>query len=544
MNAPAASIDVSIAWNQVRAIAWAQWRSSWNRLPGVNKGSAAVTVLIGLLWYGGMATLATGAAVLMAQAGHQPFLPFVLSPALFLMFVYWQIVPLIMASTGSALELRKLLVYPVPRGALFGLEVLLRVTTGVEILMVLTGAIVGSLCNRRLPLWSSFGFVLFIALNLLLAAGIRDLMLRLFAKKRVREIAMLLVVSIAALPQVLLITGAGRRIRTALAGLPMALLPWDAAAAIASGRAHWWTPLVLLGWIGAAWIFGRIQFERSIGVEVEGAATGDTRTGPERFAFLYTWPALLFTDPVAALVEKELRALTRSSRFRVVFVMGFTFGLLIWVPMSLGSAGRADSFVGKNFLTIVSAYAVMLLTDLLFFNSFGPDRGAAQIYFLVPVRLERVFMAKNVAATFFALVEVAIITVVCLLFRLPVTAARVAETFSVCLVMCVFLLALGNMASVWNPRPMNMTQPFKTQGSRVQWMALVAFPVACVPVALAYLARFAFESEAAFFGVLAVFAASGVYVYALALETAAHHGERHRERIIEVLSRQAGVIST
>jgi len=211
--------------------------------------------------------------------------------------------------------------------------------------------------------------------------------------------------------------------------------------------------------------------------------------------------------------------------------------------MSLGSGGHADSFVGRNFLTIVSAYAVMLLTDLLFFNSFGPDRGAAQIYFLVPVRLERVFMAKNVAAAFFALAEVAIITVVCLLFRLPLTAAHVGETFSVCVVMCVFLLALGNMASVWHPRPMNMAQPFRTQSSRVQWMALVAFPVACLPVALAYLARFAFESEAAFFGVLAVFAASGAYIYALALEAAAHHGERYRERIIEVLSRRAGVIS-
>ena len=542
MNPPAASI----AWNQVRAIAWAQWRSAWNRLPGVNKGNAAVTVLVALLWYGGIATLAVGAAVLMAEAGHQAFLPLMLGPALFLMFLYWQFVPVIMASTGAALELKKLLVYPVPRDALFGLEVLLRVTTGVEILMVLGGAILGSLCNRRLPLWSSLGFVLFIAFNLLLAAGIRDLMVRLFAKKRIREIAMFLLVIVAALPQILLVAGAGRRIRAALAVLPTAFLPWNAATAIACGHPRWWTPLVLLGWIGAAGIFGRIQFERSIGVEVEGAAAtgGNAGAGPERFVFLYTWPARLFADPLAALVEKELRALTRSSRFRVVFVMGFTFGLLIWVPMSLGSAGHADSFVGQNFLTIVSAYAVLLLTDLLFFNSFGPDRGAAQIYFLAPVRLERVFIAKNAAAMFFALAEVGIITVVCLLFRLRVTAERVAEAFSVCAVMCVFLLALGNMASVWNPRPMNMAQPFKTQGSRVQWMALVAFPVACLPVALAYLARFAFKSEAAFFGVLAVFAACGGYVYALALETAAHHGERHRERIIEVLSRHAGVIST
>lgn len=532
------------AWNQVRAIAWAQWRSSWNRLPGANKANAAVTLLIGVLWYGGIATLSAGAAVLMAEAGHQPFVPLLLDLALFAMFIYWQVVPVIMASTGSTLELRKLLVYPVPRNALFGLEVLLRVTTGIEILMVLTGAIVGSLCNRRLPPWSFLGFVLFIAFNLLLAAGIRDLMVRLFAKKHIREITMFLLVMLGALPQLLVFTGAAKKLKTAFSGVPTVFLPWDAAAAVASGRAQWWTPLVLIGWIAAAWIFGRIQFERSIAVEVESTATETSiGQGPERFAFLYTWPARLFADPLAALIEKEFRALSRSSRFRVVFVMGFTLGLVVWVPMSLGPGRHADTFMAANFLTIISAYAVMLLTDLLFFNSFGPDRGAAQIYFLVPVRLERVFMAKNVAAVFFVLAEVAIITVACALLRLPLTAARVGETFAVCLVMCEFLLALGNIGSIWNPRPMNMAQPFRNQGSRVQWMALVAFPVACLPVVLAYLARFAFDREAAFFGVLAVFAISGVYVYELALESAVRQGERNRERVIEALSRRDGVIS-
>jgi ABC-2 type transport system permease protein len=411
--------------------------------------------------------------------------------------------------------------------------------------MVLAGAIVGSLCNRHLPLWTSTGFLLFIVFNLLLAAGIRDLMVRLFARRRIREIAMFLVVIVAALPQVLLITGAGHRIRSTLAFVPTAFLPWDATAAIAGGHAHWWTPLILLAWIVAAGVFGRYQFARSIGVELESTATETSASiGPERFSFLYTWPARLFAEPLAALIEKEIRILTRSSRFRVVFVMGFTFGLLVWVPMSLGSSHRSDSFIGQNFLTIVSAYAIMLLTDLLFFNSFGPDRGAAQIYFLVPVKLQRVFMAKNAAAMFFVLSQLAIITVVCVLFRLPVTPIHVGETLAVCLVMCEFLLALGNMASVWHPRPMNMAQPFRTQGSRVQWMALVAFPVACIPVTFAYLARFAFDNEAAFFGVLAVFGAAGLYLYSLALETAAHYCEAHREPIIEALSRSSGVISS
>ncbi len=36
---------------------------------------------------------------------------------LLLIFLYWQVVPLLMAATGSSLELRKLRAYPIPAGA-------------------------------------------------------------------------------------------------------------------------------------------------------------------------------------------------------------------------------------------------------------------------------------------------------------------------------------------------------------------------------------------------------------------------------------------
>jgi len=533
-----------LAWSQIGAIVWAQWRCSWNRLLGVNKRSAAIAAIIGVFWYGGVIALAVGAGILMAAAGHQPYLPLVLSSALLLMLLYWQIAPVLMASTGASLDLRKILVYPVPAGALYGLEVLLRVTTGAEIIMILAGAMVGSLFNRRLPFWAPAGFLLFIVFNLLLAAGVRDLLVRLFANKRFREIAMFLLVTLAALPQVLMFTGILGKVRLAMGELPTVFLPWDAATAMATGRALWWTPLVLIGWILLSLIFGRYQFARSVRAGIENTAASGA-AGRELLGFLYTWPGRLLRDPLGAMVEKELRMLTRSSRFRVVFAMGFTLGLLIWIPMSLGSRGhnQTDTFASANFLAIVSGYAVMLLTDLLFFNCLGPDRAAAQIYYLVPVPLVTVLVAKNVAASFFAVAELAIVTTACLLWRLPVTLARIAEAFSVCLVMCVLLLAVGNMASIWNPRPVNMSQPFRNQSSRVQWMALVAFPLACIPAALAYLARFAFESEAAFFGVLVVFGAAGAYVYRLALEVAVRHGELDREHIIEQLSYRAGIVA-
>ena len=76
----------------------------------------------------------------------------------------------------------------------------------------------------------------------------------------------------------------------------------------------------------------------------------------------------------------------RSPRFRLVFMMGFTFGLV-----GLAAAGfrrkRADQPAGLEItmLTVVSVYSLLLLSEVCFWNSFGFDRSAAQIYFLAPV---------------------------------------------------------------------------------------------------------------------------------------------------------------
>ena len=74
----------------------------------------------------------------------------------------------------------------------------------------------------------------------------------------------------------------------------------------------------------------------------------------------------------------------------------------------------------------------------------------------------------------------------------------------------IFLLAAGNQLSIRQPRAMNPAASFRSGASgRVQAILFVIYPIAFVPVGLAYLARYAFASEAAFFGVLAVDAAIG-----------------------------------
>ena len=67
--------------------------------------------------------------------------------------------------------------------------------------------------------------------------------------------------------------------------------------------------------------------------------------------------------------------------------------------------------------------ALTLLGQVSYLNSFGFDRSAAQVYFCLPGSIGRALAGKNLAAGLFILVELLLVSAVCVVFRLPVTAA-------------------------------------------------------------------------------------------------------------------------
>jgi ABC-2 type transport system permease protein len=273
----------------------------------------------------------------------------------------------------------------------------------------------------------------------------------------------------------------------------------------------------------------------------KSAGSGLIERFGERF---YRLPSMLLSDPLGALVEKDVRFLTRSPRFRLVFLMGFTFGLLIWLPVALGREGASQSFLGTNYLTLVSVYSLLLLSESCFWNFFGFDRSAAQMYFLAPVPFSRVMIGKNLTALFFIVLEISMIAVVCRLLGMPLGPRTLAESFGVAGVISIFLLAAGNQLSVRQPRSMDPAASFRSgASSRVQAILFLIYPVAFLPVALAYLARYAFSSELAFFAVLAVDAALAGVFYKLSLDSSVIAAEQLKEQMVTTLSRGDGPIT-
>jgi ABC-2 type transport system permease protein len=518
---------------------------------GASRG-AIFSLITSFIWYGFWCSVSYSAYTL-AHAFGSAELRLGVPAGLLLIFLYWQLVPVISGSMGSALDMRKLLIYPAPHRKLFMVEVLLRLATGAEMILVLTGGSLGLMGNSaaRLSGWRILGAILiYVVFNLLLASGWRSLLERLLSRRHVRELLILFLLLAATAPRLLLITGVRPKSAGGLAAiLQVPALPWSAAGSAVlnhSAVAAFW---LMIGWtLAAAW-FGWTQFERNLRYDTVAAQATPLREGtPPRWSWterFYRLPASLFPDPLAALVEKELRSLARTPRFRVVFVMGFSFGLVLWLPLVLGRGAERNGFLGQNFLVIVCAYALTLFGQVTYWNCFGFDRSAAQIYFAAPQPISRTLLGKNIAALVFVYVEVLVLAGLTVALHLGVGTGEIFEALLVVGICSLYMLAMGNISSVQYPRGLKPERV--SQGgasSRFQGLVFLLYPLALLPVGLAYLARYAFDSEIVFAMVLAFAAVLGGVLYWIAMESAVSTATKHRERILRELSGGEGPIAS
>lgn len=530
--------------NQIRAILWAQWRTARNFYA---RGGVTATAIFGAVWYGLWVVASVALGRLFAAAEELDVVRVALPGGLLLVFLYWQVVPLLLAATGASLELQKLRPYPVPTAYFFSIEAALRLTAGIEMVLLLTGVSVGVVFNPALPAANLLTIPLYVLFNLFLAVGLRDLLARMLARKRIRELVFLLLVICAGLPQWVLMR-LGRNpagMTSILKGDAWNGWPWTAAARmLLAGRDSFPSLAILLAWTASAGIFGIWQFSRTLTFDAVAArASGSEPVRAGLLDRLFRLPSRLLRDPLGVLIEKEIRFLTRSPRFRLVFLMGFTFGLVVWLPMAL-RRGNSHSFMQTNYLTVVSVYSVLLLGDVCFWNSFGFDRSAAQMYFLAPVPFSQVLIAKNLGALFFIVLEISAVSLVCALLGMPVNPSRLAEAYLVAGVTSIFLLAAGNVMSIRQARGVNPAATFRANAAgRIQAMLFVIYPVAFLPAGLAYLARYAFDSEPVFFGVLVFDGAMGLILYRIALDSSVAAAELGKEKMVAALSAGDGPIA-
>lgn len=532
-------------WTQAGAIVQAQFRSLGNLYTRGNRGAGYFTLSVTLAWYALCIGAASFIGYLVATTREVRALRGLMAPGLVLITLYWQLIPVLMVTTGATLNLKRLRVYPVAHRSLFTLEVILRLSTAVEVLLVTIGGGIGLALNPSLRVWAPVALAPFVGFNVFLSVAIRDLLSRVLGWKRFREFGVLVLVLAAALPQVLMRSNPPAWLKQG--ALQVAGWPWPhtLATRLALGEGTWllWMGAVL--WVAAAYGAGRFLFERNLLLDEEESAAG-RHAGTEASSLtdrLFRLPGRLFRDPLAALIEKDLRTLSRSARFRLLFLMGFSFSLLVWLPMATAQ-GQSGLFA-SHYLTFLFAYALMLLSEVPLWNAFGFDRTAAQVYYLAPVEMRVILAGKNLTMVVVALLEMGMITLVCVALRLPLGVAQVGEALAVVLAFLVYLIAIGNLSSVYYPRPIDPGQSWRSgSASKFQALLLLIYPLVALPFGLAYLARYAFESEWAFYGVVAVCGALGGVLYKVSLESAVQASEKRKERFLSALGQGQSPVST
>jgi ABC-2 type transport system permease protein len=532
--------------SQIGAILSAQLRSLLHQVRSGEKIGPIVSGVVLAGWYGMWLVFAVIVGTLTSRSGVRQILDEFLPRGLLLMAVYWQAAPVLLTSHGASLDLRKLRVYPIPTGRLFGIEVLLRVSTSAEMLLVTCGLATGLMFNNAVPIKTAPpALALFALFNLLIAAGLRLQIERWLARRRLRELLVLLVVLVASLPQLVALSGITGVVRRALEVAWGRWWPWSSIADLALGRSSVASWAASLAWLVLAGLYSRRQFQRNLNLE-PGAESSAVLSAPGRFRLwldtVYRLPSRLFADPFAAIIEKEIRSMVRSPRFRLVFAMGFTFGVLVFMPLAL--RGRsAGAEIPTYRLTLLVGYALLLLGDVVFWNIFGTDRSAAQFYFLQPLSPAVVIAGKNLVAGIFVFLEVTGVIVVWSLLRMPISPGRIFEVYLAAGVLCIYMISAGNLTSVYYPRAVNSERTTGAGSSPViRVLLMLMLPVLSVPVILAYVFRHVYHTEIGFHATLAAGLLGGARFYWFALNAATEKAEERKETFLDALSAGGGPV--
>jgi len=516
---------------------------------GTRRSAAIFSAFTGFFFYGFWGILGWSAMLFFSLPEEAPFFVPVLSSALMFVMLYWQLAPVISASFGASLDLRKLMVYPIPHRSLFHVEILLRITTCAEMLIVVAGGAIGLLRNPTYgPSAAPFvvaGALIFTAMNILLSAGTRNWLERLFLRTRLKEALILLLVVAGVLPQFLLFMHV--RMSAILRFAPSQLVwPWGAMARLMLHDRLALSAGVAAIWLAASWWFSRRQFERTLRYDTtefkrpERDMGARTRTGGLTDK-LFRLPARFLPDPIAAIMEKELRTFARMPRFRLVYAMSCFFGLVLYFPSM--RAGNDSSFLRQNALPMMSLYGLLMLGQISYWNSFGFDRSAAQGYFCWPIRFRDVLLAKNLTVLCLLVPQILVIALIGRAAHMPAGPVKVLETMAVMMVASLYWFPIGNICSVRMPRALH-PEKMNQMSNKLQAMTIWTAPFLLLPLALAYWSRWFFESQLVFAALMLVAAIIGGIFYWIGLESAVNTATLKRESMLSELSRSEGPLST
>jgi ABC-2 type transport system permease protein len=228
----------------------------------------------------------------------------------------------------------------------------------------------------------------------------------------------------------------------------------------------------------------------------------------------------LLPPGIAACLRKEFLYLLRSGPKLYVLVMPIFMVLLFSMRTSgVSYFTGAQSTVGGMYFSYGCAYTMLIFVSLLY-NSFGSDGSGVQFYFVAPLRIRDVVVAKNLLAAGVFSVEAAALYIATVAISHPAPLDLTVATLVWCAFTLLLNMAVGNIRSIVSPRVIDTA---RVRGQNVSGLnSLISLLVVVVTVLLGagvlaachalHISRWI---AAAVFLILTIFAAT---VYWLVLE--------------------------
>lgn len=231
------------------------------------------------------------------------------------------------------------------------------------------------------------------------------------------------------------------------------------------------------------------------------------------------------------LVRKEILVLRRN--------VGLLYGVVAPMVMVFLFAGRISTRGGAHWpLLIAVSYALLGLAPMSY-NSFGLEGTGAQFYFIAPVPLRDVFLAKNTVQFLLAAIDVAL--VLAALAHLVGVPAFSDVLFALLWAAATLLVntSVGNLRSISAPKKLNPGRTINRAQSQVSaWIAIGIFVVcAGVGAGLQLLAQFLQRPWLSPL-VMALLAGVAGFAYAQGLRGIDAYAMARRETLFEELGKK------
>jgi ABC-2 type transport system permease protein len=207
---------------------------------------------------------------------------------------------------------------------------------------------------------------------------------------------------------------------------------------------------------------------------------------PKDRALRLGWNLPGFTNPVAAVFEKEIRYILRSGPMLLNLIMPL-FVLVVFRFGAMNSARHSGLFMSHApdmAFPAAMGYTLLMLTNLAY-NNFGGDAGGIQFFYASPVRFRDIVLAKNLTHACILAIEIVVAwTAVSFLYGRPALDVTVAALAGL-LFAAPINFSAGNLLSILSPKKLDYSSFGRQRASQTTVLISLGVQIFVVGVGVA-----------------------------------------------------------